>query len=443
MQSLTPTTPFGRRSASLGLITGEIARRDALKTATQPGANTPAAVNKWAVFRAITAGREALGLSDRTLTVLNGLLSFHPEVALSLPADADEPANDLVVFPSNKALAARTHGMAEKTLRRHLAALVEAGLIVRRDSPNGKRYARKADQDAGEEGRFAVTFGFDLLPLVLRAAEFDTLAETARLDAIAIKRLSERITLMRRDIGKLLDLADAEGITGPFADYRMLFMGLLTPLRRIGPRRGTLEALAGALDALATDIRTSLEKAIETLEMTGSDGQSDRHQSNSNPDAPDDFEPSPPENRAGEQVQPSAPEQKAATVLPLRLVNEACPDVALYAENGDVKHWSAFRAAVLTIRPMLGISPDAWREAVEVLGEADALIAVATILQRSEHSSEAKSTGQGIAVNGSPAIRSAGGYLRALTLEAGAGRFRLGPVLMALIGQRLKARQTS
>jgi hypothetical protein len=46
-----------------------------------------------------------------------------------------------------------------------------------------------------------------------------------------------------------------------------------------------------------------------------------------------------------------------------------------------------------------------------------------------------------VLVNGSPAIRSAGGYLRALTGEAQAGRLALGPLLMALIGQRLKARR--
>ena len=96
---------------------------------------------------------------------------------------------------------------------------------------------------------------------------------------------------------------------------------------------------------------------------------------------------------------------------------------------------------------MLGISPHAWQEAIAVLGEADAAIAVAAILQRSEHSSEAApiaGEAQGasaIGVNGSPAIKSPGGYLRALTEKAVAGEFALGPVLMALRGQRLKARR--
>ena len=92
-------------------------------------------------------------------------MSFHQETALAA-------GGDLVVFPSNHELTIRAHGMAPTTLRRHLAALVEAGLIIRRDSPNGKRYARK-----GQGGAIEQAFGFDLAPLVARAAEFETLAE--------------------------------------------------------------------------------------------------------------------------------------------------------------------------------------------------------------------------------------------------------------------------
>ena len=54
-------------------------------------------------------------------------------------------------------------------------------------------------------------------------------------------------------------------------------------------------------------------------------------------------------------------------------------------------------------------------QALEVLGEHDASIVIAAILQRGEE------------------IKSAGGYLRVLTAKARAGEFSLGPVLMALL----------
>ena len=66
--------------------------------------------------------------------------------------------------------------------------------------------------------------------------------------------------------------------------------------------------------------------------------------------------------------------------------------------------------------------PDAWAQALQVLGEHDTSIVVAAILQRGDE------------------IKSAGGYLRVLTAKAKAGEFSLGPVLMALLrGKAAKA----
>ena len=74
--------------------------------------------------------------------------------------------------------------------------------------------------------------------------------------------------------------------------------------------------------------------------------------------------------------------------------------------------------AAAMVRSMLGISPSAWLDARNAMGETEAAIVVAAILQRSE------------------AISSAGGYLRGLTRKAEANEFSIGPMLMALIGSR-------
>ena len=85
--------------------------------------------------------------------------------------------------------------MPVSTLRRHLAVLVDAGLIVRLDSPNGKRYARK-----GTGGDIELAFGFDLSPL----EEFENLSAEIEAEARALKLARERITLCRRDIAKMI-----------------------------------------------------------------------------------------------------------------------------------------------------------------------------------------------------------------------------------------------
>ncbi|MGO9720505.1 MAG: plasmid replication protein RepC, partial [Methylocella sp.] len=155
MQTSQSTTPHGRRPYSLALMETQI-------VAQSCPAETIA--HKWHVLDDIRKAKDAIGVSDRTIAVLNALLSFHQETTLT----GGEP---IVVFPSNKSLVQRANGMAENSLRRHISVLVVLGLVLRRDSPNGKRYARR-----GEGGEIEEAFGFDLSPLVARAAEFKRLA---------------------------------------------------------------------------------------------------------------------------------------------------------------------------------------------------------------------------------------------------------------------------
>ena len=70
---------------------------------------------------------------------------------------------------------------------------------------------------------------------------------------------------------------------------------------------------------------------------------------------------------------------------------------------------------------MLGVSPSAWREACEAMGEVQAAITLAAILQRAEQ------------------INSAGGYLRSLTDKAREGQFSTWPMVMALLRAKLDA----
>jgi replication initiation protein RepC len=470
METHVSTTPFGRRPATLGQIAAQLQVKRAVNDAGKPGSNAPAVVNKWQIFRTLTEIRDRLGVSDRSLGVLNALLSFHPETALTLPklsaagqgeaegaeddgagtgqAGETAPAScDLVVFPSNRQLCQRAHGMAEKTLRNHLAMLVNAGLIIRRDSPNGKRYARK---DASGHERFSDAFGFDLIPLVTRSAAFESMAEEARRERRAVSLLKERISLHRRDVSKLVALGLDEELPGDWEDYRQRFLMLLTPMRRIR-NHDELRLLEAELAALRLEVNNTLESHVIAQEYTGNDGLHSRHYTNSKTQHRTEFEPAPKKQGAGDGGCPDTVDpviEIETREYPLGMVMEACPDVNEYRfSGGKVRTWPDFLDTVRTIRPMLGISPSAWEEAIRVLGMVDAHIVLATILQRSEHSSEARmAPGDGAgppvtSVNGSPAIKSAGGYLRALTEKAAAGEFALGPVLMALIGQRLKVRR--
>lgn len=108
----------------------------------------PNTVNRWTIYKQLCVAKSEFGLNDRCLAVLSSLLSF-------LPNDDLNEKSALIVFPSNRQLCLRAHGMAESTLRRHLSALVNTGIIERKDSPTRKRYAHK-----GNEGDIELALGF-------------------------------------------------------------------------------------------------------------------------------------------------------------------------------------------------------------------------------------------------------------------------------------------
>ncbi len=432
-----PTTPFGRRPLSLAMVASQAATES---FTARPGASETV-VHKWRLFRALTEAKEALGVADRALSVLHALLSFHQETALTLPAGDSEAGEDgstgpgIVVFPSNKELSIRAHGMAPATLRRHLACLVDAGLIIRRDSPNGKRFARR-----GQGGTIEDAFGFDLTPLVARAEEIENLAEEVRAENRAMALLREKITLTRRDIAKMIATGIEEGVRGDWEGFHLRFATLSGRYAR-NLLRFDLEALASELGALAGEIRKLLENHVKPQNMSGNESQSERHIQNQTTNI-FDLEPSlregggePPGFHDQNPGAPSAPEpeiletggqrpeQKPAAVrtYPLGMVLEACPDILDFA-SGGLSSWRDLATTSAVVRKAIGVSPDAWAQALEVLGEHDTSIVIAAILQRGEE------------------IKSAGGYLRVLTAKARAGEFSLGPVLMALLrGKAAKA----
>ncbi len=396
------TTPFGRRSVTLALVKQQIAT-----TRIKEGKSA----DKWKVFRDASEAREVLGLQDRSLAVLDALLSFYPENELRQDAQ-------LIVFPSNIQLSIRAHGIAGATLRRHLALLVDAGLIIRKDSANGKRYARKDG-----EGSIEHAFGFDISPLLMRAEELACLAQQVAADRIAFRRAKENLTICRRDIRKLITAAVEEGAAG---DWDELEEQYLAAVRRI-PRTPTLDELRDLgieMDNLRQNIINQLNSDDFSSEMTTNDAQNERHIQNSNTKLLNEPEPSSEEEQEAKPSQNKQVEHVPIKAFPIGLVLRACPEILNYGPEGQIRNWRELMTAAVVVRSMLGVSPSAYQEACEVMGPENAAVTIACILERGGH------------------INSAGGYLRDLTNRAKRGEFSLGPVLMALLraaGHSVKA----
>lgn len=387
------TTPFGRRAVSLGMLAHQMQARDI---------DPERRAEKWKLFRALCEARQHFGVSDRALAVLNALLSFYPKNEIS-------EENGLVVFPSNAQLSVRAHGIAPATLRRHLAALVDAGLLIRKDSPNGKRYARK-----GDAGQVEQAFGFSLAPLLVRADEIEAIAAQVVADRQALRSMREQVSLCRRDIAKLIEAAMEEALPG---DWDGLFFRFREAVERL-PRVPDLADLAPALkdlDGLRAEIINRMETLVKSKKLSANESQIERHIQNSNPNPAAELELAlKTKQDGGRRVHP-AEDRGSMKAFPLAMVLQACPDIDAYGPGGTVGSWRDLMAAAVTVRSMLGVSPGAYQEACETMGPENAATVIACILERA---------GQ---------INSAGGYLRDLTRRAEQGEFSLGPMLMALI----------
>ncbi|WP_163851647.1 plasmid replication protein RepC [Pseudooceanicola aestuarii] len=403
-----PVTPF-RRPVDAAHLTGQQLRQKAVP---------PQGVNKWESLRVLSRARRRLGVSDRDLTVLQALLSFHPDTILGATTES------LIVYPSNRAICERLNGMPCSTMRRHLSHLVAAGLLLRRDSPNGKRYARS-------RGAEKVAYGFDLTPLAVRHVAFCQLAEEVRAEQEAFRDLREAVSLMRRDLAGLAEY----GISQQPHQERWARFTDLAALTARGLRRKLTMA---DLNAIHAELSTALEEARDLLEtpqlteMSTNDAEIEQHHQSSDKDLydlePATEEASDPDVRSpsvvssfpltGHENLPKTvsdpPPVEALPNIPLSLVKAACPEILSYAD-APLRHWHHLVRAADQVSPMMGISPSAWQEAKVRMGPEQASAVVAAMLQR---------LGE---------IRSPGGYLRSLSARAAAGRFSCGPMIMALV----------
>lgn len=360
-------------------------------------------VNKWEVLRDLATARTEYGLSDRDLSVLQALVSFHRPTVLE--------GADLVVHPSNRAICERLNGMPCSTMRRHLSRLVQAGVVLRRDSPNGKRYARRF----GDE---KIAYGFDLAPLVARAAEFQAAAERHRQAALDLARHREAASLMRRDLAALVEygrsLEPDRGLWDRLSDAAVLAARELR-------RKLSVEELT----ELAADLRACVEEArsalgtVDTGDMSTNGVESGQHYQSSKEDS---YEPEPRLEKARgggrhapdpDVVEEGREGRTDPPPLPLGLVLSVCGEIQGYAPD-PIENWHRLVVAAETVRPMMGVSASAWEEAKREMGPEVAAATLAAMLERFD------------------AIRSPGGYLRSLTAKAAAEGFSCAPMIMAL-----------
>ncbi|SFQ10697.1 plasmid replication protein RepC [Tranquillimonas alkanivorans] len=369
-------------------------------------------VDKWQVLRDLATGREAYGLSHRDITVLQALISFHPSSTLEIEH------HPLVVHPANRTICERLNGMPCSTMRRHVAKLVEAGVILRRDSPNGKRYTR-------HYGATKVAYGFDLSPLMHRAAEFRDAAEAARENQARLRQQREVVSLLRRDL-ESLSVHGAAAV--PEAENWDAHLDLAQLSARQLRRKLSLSELVEMETRLRAAI-TVVRKAVgspRTGEMSTCNAQNEQHLTETKKDNYESErsltapavkrEHSTHAARSAGTDKPTAP---VPTPLPLRLVLSNCTEIRAFTEK-PIVDWHEFLKLMDFIRPMMGITDEIWSEAKSVMGAVTSSVLLAAMLERFAE------------------IRSPNAYVRALCGRALSGEFSVARMVSAL-GRRSTA----
>lgn len=397
----------------------------AAREAAGGATNDDGRAHKWKVIDALTEARFQYGLGDRAIRVLEALVSCHP-------GDEIDGTQDAIVFPSNAELTRRTKGMAGATLRRHIATLCAAGLIMRRDSANGKRYCRRA-----ADGQPTERFGFDLAPLALLARDIHSSADWVRAERAETRRTRTAITIHLRDVAKLVEAGearaiDAQGISdmadiGAWSLLRQRLAALSGRVGRTTPLDDHRARLAALRDLLqeAENLWLSM---ISSEEMDANAAHTEHHIQNSNTQTHTessqgvDWNETEHERNNEEGLDEASKKEVAAdagTGVPaLADLLAVAPDIVPYAQDGEIRNWRDAIAAAGLVRTMLGISPSAYEAAQTAMGAHGAAATIALMLMRAD------------------TIKSPGGYLRALTMKANDGKFSLRPMVEAQRNRR-------
>ena len=383
------------------------------------------------LLAAFKAAAPRLGLSPRLVHAVDWLFRF------TQPQDWGRGGRP-IVWPS-ASMQQEALGLSSSQAKAINRALIEAGVLTMRDSPNGKRYGVR-----DRAGRITEAYGFDLAPIAARHAEFVRLAEEAREERAEMGRLRRRATVARKGIVQILETAGEYGLQGE--DWTSLARDAGRLARALRTVERPAEMLLG-VESLERRQRAARER-LETLLAATWVGPAEAVDSDplgpENRPHQDTYKPSlnpqadtviaaegcsapagsavpgeaPPEQPAGPQAaKPAAPVRIDGTVLRLstdELVRLA-PRLRSYLTT-PTPAWPDVVDAADWLRGELGVSKSLWGEACLAMGREEAAIAVAIV--------SAKPAGH---FRSSP-----GGYFHGMVAKAKAGELNLARTIWGL-----------
>ncbi len=373
------------------------------------------------LLAAFKAAAPRLGLSPRLVHAIDWLFRF------TMAQDWGRGGRP-IVWPS-ASVQREALGLSESRVKMLNRALIEAGLITMKDSPNGKRYGKR---DA--RGQIVEAYGFDLSPIAARHAEFLRLAAEAKAERIETGRLRRRATIARNGITQILETAAEYGfLDEEWATLRRESRVLSQTLRKVElPEELTLGV--ESLERRQRSARERLESLLLKVESEARGsvipsplGPANRphqytYKSDLNPEQDTVIAQEQSSRTGGEATEPPsapAPREVPETGRVLKLqpdeLVKLAPKLKAYLRRPDPT-WPDLVDAAAFLRSDLGVSKSLWGAACLAMGRERAAIAIAIV--STKDTSHFRTT--------------AGGYFHGMVTKAKAGELNLDRTLWGM-----------
>ena len=356
------------------------------------------------VLAALKAAAPRLGLAPRLVHAIDWLFKF------TQPQDWGRGGRP-IVWPS-ASMQQEALGLSPSQVKATNRALIEAGLITMKDSPNGKRYGKREHP----KGAIVEAYGFDLSPLAARYAEFMHLAAEAKAERTEMGRLRRRATIARNGIAQILETVAEYGFAGEewtnliresrnltlalrrIENPEEMALGVESLERRQAVARQRLEnLLAGAASVVSDPVdsdpkgpenrphqytyKPSLYPEQDTV-IASEECRADRGEVEAEPEMP--VKPQEPGNGAGGDGERSAGAEMhrtdSGTVMRLSTdeLMHLAPRLRAYLKTPNPA-WPEIVNAADWLRGELGVSKSLWGEACLAMGREKAAIAIAIV----------------------------------------------------------------
>jgi replication initiation protein RepC len=369
-ESLEPSYPLARPSGARRLSLSMLMARDSADTFT----GLPCGSAK--PLRILAAFQEAepyLGLPAHAFKLVSYL------VQRTQPQDWEEGSRP-IAWPSAREV--EEFLSLSPTRRKALErALFEAGILVMRDHPQGKRYGRRDKTTK----RITEAFGYDLTPLAQRQEEFIRVAAAAKIERDKMKALRRRVTLARRAIRQAGEaLATLDRLPASWPQLEADTANLVRAAKN-AERSEDLALIVASLERRKNEAEQVLRDLAEPVEKNPMGSENGPHFTTTNltVNLKDTVIASKASGRPGvPSPNPNPPVSAATPDLGLRLkpsqLVELAPRLNRYLETTN-PGWAEIVEAADWLRADLGVSASLWAEACLTMGREYAATAIAVV----------------------------------------------------------------